>query len=67
MKACKYALPKSAAVTIPSPQFQQYTLAHIPAAATARLPCPGSAADSSSRFLDGCGQPCRLCAPFSLR
>jgi hypothetical protein len=33
-ESLQYALPKSATVVIPSPQMQQYTLAHIPAAAT---------------------------------
>jgi len=33
-ESLQYALPTSGTVFIPSPQFQQYTLAHIPAAAT---------------------------------
>jgi hypothetical protein len=33
-ESLQYALPTSGTVTIPSPQLQQYALAHIPAAAT---------------------------------
>ena len=33
-ESLRYALPTSGTVTIPSPQLEQYTLAHIPASAT---------------------------------